>query len=360
MAGFFSTWRRHGNRSKDLRFGKVLCCSSRFRVLEHLSDCTRRPDATRFCKSDTQARWTCTAPWPRSLTLRISLPHEVLLEQFGIDSAVESSASAHAFLFDGPPQAVVTIDDDEDGYLGTTICFHEVLKRATTWKTPRSDADTHGCDSSSQAGARIRETFQPSVQLPTAERSTVNLEATILRASHLGPFRMDSSNLKLEYTNTDGRTTLSAFFCGNVHQCFHWRHVADPLMMHCGMASVSSTSREVAFDIQPHVVAWRWQSDAAPLEYPREALVLLSWWTHTTCRSTAGSSALQRRAWRAGRLGTAMRRRRSTDPWNRTTLAALFRFALHLHRGDSTTHGRQQKDEAAQLRNNVNVYGAGR
>ena len=54
-----------------------------------------------------------------------------MLEQFGIDSAVESSACAHAFLFDGPPQVVVTFDDDEDGFLGNTICLHEELKRAT-------------------------------------------------------------------------------------------------------------------------------------------------------------------------------------------------------------------------------------
>ena len=43
-------------------------------------------------------------------------------------------------------------------------------------------------------------------------------------------------------------------------------HVADPLMMHCGMGSVSSPSRGVAFDIWPRVGAWRWQSDAAWIE----------------------------------------------------------------------------------------------
>ena len=39
---------------------------------------------------------------------------------------------------------------------------------------------------------------------------------------------------------------------------------------------------------------------------------------------TVGSSALQRRAWRAGRLGTEMRQRNSTDPKNRITLLASF------------------------------------
>ena len=54
-------------------------------------------------------------------------------------------------------------------------------------------------------------------------------------------------------------------------------HVADTLMMqcgmmHCGMGSVSFTARRVAFDIWPRVVAWRWQSDAASLEFPRSRL----------------------------------------------------------------------------------------
>ena len=54
----------------------------------------------------------------------------MLLEQLGIDSAVESSVIVHAFLRDGPPYAVVTIDDDEDGDVGTNICMHQELKRA--------------------------------------------------------------------------------------------------------------------------------------------------------------------------------------------------------------------------------------
>ena len=63
--------------------------------------------SSRFRRIEHQTRWICTALWPRSVALRIrSLPHDVLLAQFGIGDATETTASVHALLRDDPPRAV--------------------------------------------------------------------------------------------------------------------------------------------------------------------------------------------------------------------------------------------------------------
>ena len=91
-----------------------------------------------------------------------------------MDNAVESSASFHVFLLVGPPMAVVTIDDDEDDDLGTNICMHEESKHAKMENARFSRRYARLRIKLASYGGRAREECQTSVQLSTAERSTVN------------------------------------------------------------------------------------------------------------------------------------------------------------------------------------------
>ena len=106
----------------------------------------------------------------------------MLLEQLGIDHSVESSAFVHALLLDGPPQAVVTIDDDGDDDIGTCMCIHEELKRAKMENAKlrrryaRLRIKLASCGEDPRGVSTKCATYN-------GECSTVNFEATIPRAS---------------------------------------------------------------------------------------------------------------------------------------------------------------------------------
>ena len=160
----------------------------------------------------------------------------------------------------------MTIDDDEDD-LGTDIRMHEELE-PKKWKTTGLDIDADGFESSSQALERTREGVQPSVHMSSWKRHSYQL----------GTFFLQLSVLDLHSTfGVSCFWNLKHFFFQDAR-----RLSADVAL--CGMGSVRSTSRGVALDIWPLVVAWRWQSDAASLEIHRVVLVLHSWWTFTARR----------------------------------------------------------------------------
>ena len=78
-------------------------------------------------------------------------------------------------------------------------------------------------------------------------------------------------------------------------------------------------------------MAWRWQSDAASPDFHR----IDSWWTFTACRRTAGlrfaaACMASRKAWYRDAQEELYRPKQSNH------IDRVFRFALHLHRGDYT------------------------
>ena len=159
-----------------------------------------------------------------------------------------------------------TIDDDEDDF-GTDIRMHEELKRV---KMENSRVRRPMRTASNQARKHWRRLETGFNQVCTFQFESVT------RASLVRPFFSCQFLICMPL--------LGCHVSGTCSNLFFRVHVADPLMMHCVMGSVRSTSRGVAFDIWPRVVAWRWQSDAASLEFHRIVLVLHSWWTFTARR----------------------------------------------------------------------------
>ena len=143
---------------------------------------------------------------------------------------------------------------------------------------------------------------------------------------HWGGLQLGTTFLQLSVLDLHATLGLSCFW--SLQQLFFRMHVADPLMMHCGMGSVRSTSRRVAFDVWPRVVAWRWQSDAASLEFHRLDIHRTSvnrWELRFAAARMASKNAWYRIA-----------QEKLYRPKESNHIDSVFRFAQHLDRGAST------------------------
>ena len=95
-----------------------------------------------------------------------------------------------------------------------------------------------------------------------------------------------------------------------------------------------SISRGVAFDIKPPVMAWRWQSDVASLEFLRIVLVFLGGHSPHVGEPLGAPLFSGVHAEQEGLVPRCARETLQTKESNH--IDRVFRFLLHLHRGDST------------------------
>ena len=105
----------------------------------------------------------------------------MLLERLGIHSAVTSSASVHAFLLDGPPEPVVTIDDDE-GWRSRHFHLHARGGEARQDGKRQAQTPIRTVANHARKQRRGCERGLDQVLPLSTERAAVNFDATILRA----------------------------------------------------------------------------------------------------------------------------------------------------------------------------------
>ena len=125
--------------------------------------------------------------------------------------------------------------------------------------------------------------------------------------------------------------------------------------MHCEVGSVRSISKESRLQYLARVVAWRWQSGAASMEFPRVVLVLLLG-GHTP---RVGEPLVAPRCSGVHGEQENLVPRCATETLQTKRIESQgSRLSIRTGSSERRLHQRgcQKKDEAASVRNNVHVY----